>query len=48
MKCPKCDAKMEQEEYDPTTNVQGGWYCEACDLFIHDSEVDHSDDWDPR
>jgi hypothetical protein len=49
MNCPKCDAELEHEDYDPSVGImQGGWYCEACDLFIADSEVDLSDDWDMR
>jgi hypothetical protein len=35
---------MQHEDYDPETNIAGGWFCEACDVFIHDSEVDHSDE----
>lgn len=49
MNCPKCDREMDRQEYDPDVNVQGGWWCEACDLFIHESEVDTSDELiDPR
>ena len=44
MRCPRCDLEMEHQEYEPDTNVPGGFYCDHCDVFIHDSEVDHSDD----
>ncbi len=45
MNCPRCDAELEHQEYDPSVGVlSGGWYCEACDLFVDDSEIDHSDE----
>jgi len=45
MNCPKCDKRMEHEEYDPSVGVmQGGWFCDARDVFIADGEVDNSDD----
>ena len=44
MRCSKCDLEMEQFETDPETNIVGGWYCEHCDYFIHESEIDHSDE----
>jgi hypothetical protein len=50
MTCPKCGATMTHEEAEPDTNVPGGWACdnEGCDVFIHDSEIDHSDElYDP-
>jgi hypothetical protein len=44
--CPKCGAPMEHFDYEPDDNIPGGWACTnaACEHFIHDSEIDHSDD----
>ena len=44
MRCPKCDQEMDHIEDEPDVNVPGGWACYDCDVFIHDSEVDYSDD----
>ena len=45
MNCPKCDAELEHEDYDPDCGImRGGWFCEACDLFIGDDEVDDEPD----
>jgi hypothetical protein len=41
MNCPKCDAELDFEPADPSVGIEcGGWYCDACDLFI--SEYDSS------
>ncbi len=44
MICPECDEEMEHDEADHTTNIPGGWFCAECDTFVHDSDVDFSDD----
>lgn len=47
MNCPKCDEEMEHEDYDPSVGMMnGGWFCEACDYFIDDSDA--PDDYDDR
>ena len=41
MNCPKCDADIS-ESYEPTdysVSINGGWYCDACDLGIGEDEV---------
>jgi hypothetical protein len=35
---------MWHQDDDPDTGIIGGWVCEACDKFVHDSEVDYSDE----
>ena len=43
MTCPKCDADISDthQEYDPDVGImRGGWYCEACDVFVGDDEMD--------
>lgn len=45
MNCPKCDQEMERQEYDPSVGVfSGGWFCDACDVWVDESEVDTSND----
>ncbi len=46
MDCPKCDKRMEHQEADPDTGIVGGFYCDGCDVFIHDSEVDDDPGWE--
>jgi hypothetical protein len=40
MNCPKCDADVSDtyEPDDPSVNIVGGWYCDACDLGIAEHE----------
>ena len=46
MKCPKCDRELEREPADPSVGIEEGyWFCEACDLFVMDSEVDDESDF---
>lgn len=42
MNCPKCDADISDsfESDDPSVGINGGWYCDACDLAIGEHEVD--------
>jgi len=41
MNCPKCDAELEFEPADPSVGIEcGGWYCDACDLFTSEYEVE--------
>lgn len=44
MSCPKCDQEMQRQEYEPDVGISGGWFCEKCDVWIDESEVDTSDD----
>lgn len=44
MDCPGCGKRMEHEEYDGETGIAGGFFCEACDIYISDSEIDYSDE----
>lgn len=48
MNCPKCGADIGEsyEPDDPSVGINGGWYCDACDLAIGEWEVDrgHDDD----
>ena len=44
MNCPKCDELMERQEYDPSVGLEGGWFCEACDEWVHETDVDWSDE----
>ncbi len=40
--CPKCDADIT-ESYEPTdwsVGINGGWYCDACDLAIGQHEIE--------
>lgn len=40
--CPKCDADIS-ESFEPTDyscGINGGWYCDACDLGIAEWEVE--------
>lgn len=41
MNCPKCDADISEsyEPDDPSVGINGGWYCDACDLPIGEWEV---------
>lgn len=34
--CPKCDADISDsyQEDDPSVGIQGGYYCDACDLPV--------------
>lgn len=44
MNCPHCDKPMEHQPYDPDVGImRGGWFCESCDVFIGDDEVDDDD-----
>lgn len=46
MNCPKCDRELEREPADPSVGIEEGyWFCEACDLFVTDSEVDDESDF---
>lgn len=40
MNCPKCDADISDthEPDDPSVGVNGGWYCDACDLAVGEHE----------
>lgn len=41
MNCPKCDEDIS-ESFEPTdysVGINGGWYCDACDLAIAEWEV---------
>jgi hypothetical protein len=38
---------MEHEEHDASIGFAGGWYCAPCDVWIFDSEIDHSDELYP-
>jgi len=44
--CPKCDADISDsyQEDDPSVGIQGGYYCEACDLPVDDDYEPHEDD----
>lgn len=44
MRCKHCDLEMERHEDEPDTNIPGGWYCSHCDIFVHESEIDYSDE----
>ena len=36
MNCPKCDADIS-DSYEPddwSVGINGGWYCDACDLPV--------------
>lgn len=43
--CPKCDADVTDsyQEDDPSVGIQGGYYCDACDLPV-DYEYEPSED----
>lgn len=41
MNCPKCDADVS-DSYEPddwSVGIVGGWYCDACDLGISESDA---------
>ena len=40
MNCPKCgdDVSETYEPDDPSVGINGGWYCEACDLGIGEGD----------
>lgn len=40
MNCPKCDVEMEHIDGEEDVNIHGGFFCEECDEFIPDSDVD--------
>lgn len=45
--CPKCgqDISETYEGYDPSVGIMnGGWYCDACDLAV--LEEDYNDESD--
>lgn len=45
MNCPKCDKEMEHQDYEPDVGIMcGGFFCTACDVWVDDAEIDHSDD----
>ena len=47
MNCPNCYADIGDsfEEADPDVGIlSGGWYCEHCELFISQHEVDDGSD----
>lgn len=45
MNCPTCDSEMEYEEYDPSVGIlRGGYFCEACNEFIGEDELDDEPD----
>ena len=41
MNCPKCDCEMTREEAEPDVGIMvGGWFCESCDVFVPEWDVD--------
>lgn len=40
MNCPKCNADIGEsyESGDPSVGVNGGWYCDPCDLAVGEHE----------
>lgn len=45
MNCPKCDQEMEHQDYDPDVGILvGGYFCQTCDVFVDDSEIDNADE----
>lgn len=47
--CPKCDEDITDsyQSYDPDVGIMhGGWFCEACDLFVPDEDYDYEDSYD--
>lgn len=44
--CPECDADISDtyESAEPDVGIlSGGWYCEECDIFISEDEVDEGE-----
>jgi len=39
MNCPECDEPMERW-LGADDMATAGWFCEECDVFIHESEID--------
>lgn len=39
--CPKCDVDISDtfEPADYSVGINGGWYCDACDLGVGEHEV---------
>lgn len=46
MNCPKCDADISDsyEGAEPDVGIMsGGWFCDACDLIVSESDYDLDD-----
>lgn len=45
MKCPKCNDEMEHQDYDPSVGIlTGGYFCQACDMWIDDADTNDEPD----
>ena len=43
-RCPNCDEVLEREDYDPSVGMMtGGWFCQSCDIFISDLDMEDDD-----